>query len=265
MADTTNNQKMTSLQLFKKTVNSESVQSQFANALGEYKGLFTASLVDLYTNTSLNNCSPNEVICEALKAAVLRLPLSKSLGLAWVVPRKGKPVFQIGYVGYIQLAIRSGQYETINADVVYKGEYQGKDKLSGIHYLNGEKESDDIVGYFAYLKLKNGFYKSLFSTKEEITEHAKKFSPSFFSKNSVWKSDFDAMAKKTLITALLKKWGLLSIDIQTAFESDSDNQYLELDGSDNDDRKTLDVTGMQTDSNESSGGQEETDEDKPGF
>jgi recombination protein RecT len=264
MTDQKNNQGMTALQLFKKTVNSESVQAQFANALGESKNLFTASLIELYTNTSLSNCSPNEVICEALKAAVLRLPLSKSLGLAWVVPRKGKPVFQIGYIGYIQLAIRSGQYETINADVVYKGEFRGKEKMSGIYDIDGVKESDEIIGYFAYLKLKNGFYKALYSTKEEIIEHAKKFSPSFFAKNSVWKSDFDSMAKKTLITALLKKWGILSIDIQTAFENDSDNdQYSESDNENINDKKTLDISSMQEDNN--SEPEREEDEEQPGF
>jgi recombination protein RecT len=264
MTDPKNNQAMTSLQLFKKTVNSESVQAQFANALGESKNLFTASLIELYTNTPLGNCSPNEIICEALKAAVLKLPLSKSLGLAWVVPRKGKPVFQIGYIGYIQLAIRSGQYETINADVVYKGEFRGKEKMSGIYDLNGVKESDEIIGYFAYLKLKNGFYKALYSTKEEIIEHAKKFSPSFFAKNSVWKSDFDSMAKKTLITALLKKWGILSIDIQTAFENDSDDdQYSELDNENINDKKTLDISSMQGGNN--SEPEREEDEEQPGF
>jgi recombination protein RecT len=265
MTDQKNNQLTTPLQLFKKTVNSESVQAQFANALGESKNLFTASLIELYTNTSLSNCSPNEVICEALKAAVLKLPLSKSLGLAWIVPRKGKPVFQIGYIGYIQLAIRSGQYETINADVVYKGEYLKKDKLSGVYDLSGQKESDEIIGYFAYLKLKNGFFKSLYSTKEEIIEHAKKFSPSYFAKNSVWKSDFDAMAKKTLISALLRKWGILSIDIQTALESDSDDQYSESDNENTNDKKTLDITSMQDGNNSESEREEEQDEEQPGF
>lgn len=131
--------------LLKATINAPSVQEQFKNALGEHKDTFVASLIDLYTgDRSLQTCKPSVVIAEALRAATLRLPLNKALGFAYIVVYNNSvkqadgswvkvptPTFIPGYKGYIQLAMRTGQYRTINADVVYEGEVRKVNKLTG--------------------------------------------------------------------------------------------------------------------------------------
>lgn len=120
----------------------------------------------------------------------------------------------------IQLCMRTGEYKYINADVVYEGEYQGTDKLTGAVDLNGEKISDEIVGYFAYIETINGFKKTLYWSKEKVTAHAKKFSKSFNSKNSVWGSNFDAMALKTVLRNLISKYGIMSIEMCSALSAE---------------------------------------------
>lgn len=218
-----NDLKVQNVNLLKKALDADRVQQQFENALGDSKGLFIASLIDLYSGSSnLQECSPNDVICEALKAAVLKLPINKSLGMAWIVPYKKVATFQLGYKGYIQLAIRSGQYRFLNADVIYEGEFRSKDKLSGRFDFNGARVSDKITGYFAFFELMNGFNKTLYFTVDQVHEHAKKYSPSYSWKNSAWQTDFDSMALKTAIRILLSKWGILSVEMQNAYISDND-------------------------------------------
>lgn len=208
----------------KKVLSTPSVQEQFENALGENRRLFIASLIDIYSNDkNLQQCDPAALIREALKAAVLQLPLAKSLGLAWIVPYKGVPSFQIGYRGLTQLALRTGQYRYINADVVFEGELRGNDKLTGMIDLDGEKVSDKVVGYFAYLETLNGFKKAVYWTREQVTAHAKRFSPSFSFKDGVWQVYFDAMAIKTVLKALISRYGIMSIEMQQALELDSDD------------------------------------------
>jgi phage RecT family recombinase len=115
---------MNQVQNLKLTLAKASVQEQFKNALAHNAPLFIASLIDIYGgDTNLQKCQPSAVIMEALKAATLRLPINRSLGFAYIVPYGSKPEFQIGYKGYIQLAMRTGAYRYINADVVYEGEF----------------------------------------------------------------------------------------------------------------------------------------------
>ena len=214
----------------KTILGAESVQEQFQNALKENSGAFVASIIDLYSSDIyLQQCDPGKVVAEALKAATLKLPINKNLGFAYIVPYRDKgvqaPQFQIGYKGYIQLAMRTGQYKYLNAGVVYEGEYKSRDKLTGIVDLSGEKTSDTVVGYFAYMELINGFAKSVYWTIEEVTAHAKKFSKSYNSQSSAWKTNFDSMAIKTVIRNLLSKYGIMSIDMTTALTSDTDDEY----------------------------------------
>ena len=214
----------------KNVLGADSVKEQFQNALKENSGAFVASVIDLYSSDNyLQKCDPGKVVAEALKAATLKLPINKSLGFAYIVPYKDKgvqaPQFQIGYRGYIQLAMRTGQYRYLNADVVYEGEYRGKDKLTGTVDMSGEKTSDNVVGYFAYMELVNGFSKSVYWTLEEVTAHAKKFSKSYNSSSSAWKTNFDAMAIKTVVRNLLSKYGIMSIDMTTALTSDTDDEF----------------------------------------
>lgn len=223
-------------------LSAESVQEQFKNALGANSNSFVASVIDLYnTDKSLQTCDPNQVVMEALRAAVLKLPLNKSLGFAYVLSFKNKgvptPTFIIGYKGLIQLALRTGEYRHINADIVYEGEIKGRDKLTGAIDFTGERTSDKVMGYFAHIELLNGFQKTLYSEVNEIAKHAKKHAPSIkYSKNITvkslaslagkdptgigWTGDFDSMALKTVLRELLSKWGYLSIEMQSAIAKD---------------------------------------------
>jgi recombination protein RecT len=211
----------------KQVIQSPTVQEQFRNALGENSGMFVASLIDLYaSDTYLQKCEPGKVVMEALKAATLKLPINKSLGFAYVIPYKNKagqqePQFQMGYKGLIQLAMRTGQYRYINADKVLEGELKRHDKMTGEIEL-GEPTGSKVIGYFAMIETVNGFRKVIFWTRDQVEAHAKRFSKAYNSTHSPWKTDFDAMALKTLLKSLLGKYGIMSIEMANAFSKDSD-------------------------------------------
>jgi recombination protein RecT len=230
MENTNNGQQngqLTKIDSLKRMLEAPSVQEQFKNALADNSGPFVASVIDLFNGDNyLQGCEPKAVIMEALKAAVLKLPINKSLGFAYIVPYKSNnnllPQFQIGYKGLIQLAMRTGQYRIINADVVYEGEFRSRNKLTGEFDLRGEKKSENIIGYFAYIELLNGFSKTLYMTKEKVTQHAQKYSKAFNVANGPWKKEFDAMAIKTVLRNLLSHYGFLSVDMVTAIDTDPD-------------------------------------------
>ena len=234
--------------------NAESVQKQFHNALKGHKDVFIASIIDTYSGSKdLQECNPSEVIQEALRAAVLNLPLNKALGFAHLLVFKNRkrdengqfikvatPNLVIGYRGYIQLAMRTGAYLTINTDVVYKGEIKSRDKLTGYIDLSGEKESDEIIGYFAHFELLNGFKKTHYMTVREVAVHAKTHAPNLkFDKNITvdllvakantpaisgsqgWMGDFKSMALKTVLRQLLSKHGFLSVEMMSAIDGDT--------------------------------------------
>lgn len=223
------NNQLSRIDQMKNMINAPSVQDQFKNALAENSGSFVASLIDLYGGDSyLQNCEPKLVIMEALKAAVLKLPINKSLGFAYIVPYKKNnvqlPQFQIGYKGLIQLAMRTGQYRIINADEVYEGEYRTRNKLTGEFDLSGTAKSDVIIGYFAHIELLNGFSKTLYMTKEKVVAHAQKYSKSYNTDFSPWKTEFDAMAKKTVLRNLLSHYGFLSVEMMDGMaQEDADD------------------------------------------
>jgi len=207
----------------------QSVQEQFQSVLKENAGAFVASIIDLYnTDRTLQMCDPKNVVMEALKAASLKLPINKQLGFAWIVPYRDSktgqyiPTFQLGYKGYVQLCMRTGAYRYINADVIYEGELVKHDKLTGeIEIDPSKRTSDKKIGYFAFIETLNGFRKTLFMTVEEVTKHAQQYSKSYGSKNSVWATDFDAMALKTCLRLLLSKYGIMSVEMQRAYIEDS--------------------------------------------
>lgn len=248
------------IDLLKNMLSAPSVTEQFKNALNDNSGPFVASLIDLYNgDASLQKCEPKEVIMEALKAAVLKLPINKSLGFAWIVPynnyrtmpdgskqKVATPSFQIGYKGYIQLAMRTGQYKFINADMVYEGELKTVNKLTGEIDFTGKKTSDKVVGYFAYIEMINGFSKTHYASVEKIAKHAKTYSQSIkYDKNVTveslmasagvsnestvvgWKGNFDGMALKTVLSYLLSHFGYLSIDMIGAFDADKSQDSLQ--------------------------------------
>jgi len=207
----------------------QSVKEQFEAVLKENAGAFVASIIDLYnTDQTLQMCDPKNVVMEALKAASLKLPINKQLGFAWIVPYRDSktgqyiPTFQLGYKGYIQLCMRTGAYKYINADVVYEGELIKQDKLTGeIEIDPSKRTSDKKIGYFAFIETLNGFRKTLYMSVEEVTRHAQQYSKSYGNSNSVWATDFDAMALKTCLRLLLSKYGVMSVEMQRAYIEDS--------------------------------------------
>lgn len=221
----TANKAVTPVDSLKNVLNAPSVQEQFKNALKENASLFVASLIDLYnTDKYLQECKPQQVVVEALKAATLKLPINKALGFAYIVPFKNKgvptPTFILGYKGYIQLAMRTGFYKFLNADVVYEGEYKGKNKLTGEVDLSGEPISDKVVGYFAHMEMLNGFSKTVYWDHAKVLAHAKKYSKSYGNSTSAWHTNFDEMALKTVVRNLISKFGYLSVEMMNAVTDD---------------------------------------------
>lgn len=206
------------------------IQDQLKNACRGNENSFAASILDCYTgDQTLQRCNPKMVAIECLKAAILNLPLSRALGFAYVVVYAGKPTFTIGYKGLIQLAMRTGAYKCINAGAVYEGEFKGRNKLSGEVDVSGERTGDEVVGYFCYIEMLNGFSKTLYMGKKEVEDHGKKFSKAY--NNGPWKTNFDAMATKTVIRSLLSKYGMMTVEMQKAIvmENDAfDAEYREM-------------------------------------
>lgn len=219
------NTQITPVNQMKSLLSNKGMMQMFDNALKQNAGAFISSLIDLYNGDNcLQNCEPKDVAMEALKAATLNLPINKQLGFAYIVPYGKSPQFQIGYKGYIQLAMRTGQYENINAGAVYEGERIKQNRLAGTMEIAGDKTSDKEIGYFAYFKLINGFEKCLYMTKEEVENHAKKFSKSYSSKNSVWQTDFSSMATKTVLRLLLSKYGVMSTQMMDVIAHETDSE-----------------------------------------
>lgn len=202
-------------------IKTDFIQSQLKSACRGNENSFAASILDCYTgDATLQKCHPKMVAIECLKAAILNLPLSRALGFAYVVVYKGRPTFTIGYKGLIQLAMRTGAYRCINAGPVYDGEFKGRNKLSGDVDISGDRISDEVVGYFCYIEMLNGFSKTNYMTKKEAEDYGRKFSPAF--NNGPWKSNFDAMATKTVIRSLLSKYGMMTVEMQKAIVMESD-------------------------------------------
>ncbi|WP_415294092.1 recombinase RecT [Clostridium perfringens] len=199
-----------------------SIKKRFEGVLKEKAPQYMSSIVNLVnSDTNLQKCDGMSVIASCMVAATMDLPVDKNLGYAWVVPYGNRAQFQMGYKGYIQLALRTGQYKAINVVEIREGELVSWNPLTEeIEVDFSKRESDAVIGYAGYFKLINGFEKTVFWTKEEVNNHANKFSKTINSKNSVWKSNFDAMAKKTVLRNLLSKWGILSIEMQKAYTAD---------------------------------------------
>lgn len=207
-------------------LNNATMQQKFKNVLAENAGPFMASIIDLYGNDAyLQRCDPDAVVMKALEAATLKLPISKNLGFAYIIPYGNVPQFQIGYKGFIQLAQRTGQYKYINADVVYEGQTVHYDIISGMLQIEGEPKSDKAIGYFAYFKLLNGFEKAVYWTKARVEAHAKRYSQAYRSGKSdtPWINNFDAMALKTVLKNLITKYGVISIEFASVIEKDQDD------------------------------------------
>lgn len=287
---TTQNKKQ-QIVAFNNIVNNAYYQNQLQKLFGKNAGTFATSMMELYTsNGDLQQCDPKLVAAEAMRAAALHLPLSKALSRAYVVTFKDhgvpKPQFLIGYLGLLDLADRSGQYEIINADVVYKGELISKDKLSGLIDLSGQKESNEVVGYFAYFKLTSGRKQIIYMDVKQMCHYAKMYAPTLkFSKLTEedlyrmaqeqaengpkagaigWFGDFNNMAKKTVLRQLLKR-GPMSIEIQQAIANEEEYISAEVirDEENIAPRKTITANDMVDDADAEE--VEEEAQDKPNF
>lgn len=200
----------------------DSVQARFQRMLGKKSAGFISSVLTVVSqNKLLQNADMRTVLSSASIAASLDLPIIPSLGRAWIVPYKGAAQFQIGYLGLVELAQRSGLYETINVVTVYEGEIVKWNKFTE-ELTYGEPESDVAIGYCASFTLLNGFHKVVYWTKDAVIKHAQRFSKSYHSSSSPWQTDFDAMAMKTVLAYMLRHWGPLSIEMQTAMDKDKD-------------------------------------------
>lgn len=214
---------------FTAKLNGSHMSNYLLQTLGEKKGEFVANVTTLVSNNkNLQDCDANSIIFSALKATALDLPLDQNLGFAYVIPYNKQAQFQMGYKGFVQLAMRSGQFKTINVRDVREGEIVGEDFISGEMQFKRveDRESKPIVGYVAYFRLINGFEKMSYWTMKELELHAKKYSQTYSSSkdyvrnSSKWTTDFDGMAKKTALKLLLSKYAPLSIQMQSAIKAD---------------------------------------------
>lgn len=205
----------------------DSVQARFQRMLGKNTASFISSVITAVSQSkALQNVDMRTVLSAASIAASLNLSLS--LRRAWIVPYKGIAQFQMGYLGYVELAQRSGLYRFIAVNTVHKGELVKWNRFTE-EIVYGEAESDVAIGYSASFELLNGFRKVVYWTKDAVIKHAKRFSKSYNSTSSPWQTDFDAMAMKTVLAYTLSHWGPLSIEIQQAILEDTDVREKPLD------------------------------------
>lgn len=215
-------------------LNSENIKKYLEGVLKDRAGQFITSLASLSNLTpGLSKCDPKTLMYCGLKAASLNMPLDNNLGFAYAIPYGGSAQFQMGYKGYVQLAQRTGQYKRINVIDVRMGELKKWDAFT--EELEFEPIQDQdlrekavVIGYAGMFELVNGYRKISYWTRERVEKHAKRFSKTY--KNGPWQSDFDAMARKTVIKDLLSKWGPLSTEIMEAIKFDNSVIHKNADG-----------------------------------
>ncbi|MBE6596861.1 MAG: recombinase [Ruminococcaceae bacterium] len=217
----------------------DAVKDQINKVVGGKDGqrFISAIISAVNTTPALQECTNQSILSGALLGESLKLSPSPQLGHYYLVPfndkDKGKVAqFQLGYKGYIQLAIRSGQYKKLNVMAVKEGELEYFDPLNEDIKINlmvdkwDEREAAPTIGYYAFFELTNGFRKAIYWSKGQMESHAMKYSPGY--KRDIekgwnytfWSKDFDGMAYKTMLRQLISKWGIMSIELQNAFEGD---------------------------------------------
>ena len=200
---------------------------------------FMSSVISVANgNPQLRNAEPMSIIGAAMVAATMQLQVIPTLGQCYIIPYGKKAQFQVGYLGLLQLCQRSGQFKKILAAPVHEGEYVSGDEFDEEYVFDKkQKKSDKVIGYMAKFELLNGFTKVAYWDIEKVKAHATKFSQAFRAGfNSPWKSDFDAMAQKTVLKSILK-FAPKSIEMQNAVTFDqsvintntSDVQDLDID------------------------------------
>ena len=200
---------------------------------------FMSSVISVANgNPQLRKAEPMSIIGAAMVAATMQLQVIPTLGQCYIIPYGSKAQFQVGYLGLLQLCQRSGQFKKILAAPVHEGEYISGDEFDEDYVFDRkQRKSDKVIGYMAKFELLNGFTKVAYWDIEKVKSHATKFSQAFRAGfNSPWKSDFDAMAQKTVLKSILK-FAPKSIEMQNAVTFDqavintntSDVQDLDID------------------------------------
>ena len=224
-------------QTFSAFLATDAMKKKVNEMVGGEKGqqFVTAIISAVSANPQLAECDNASIVSAALVGQALNLSPSPQLGQFYMVPfndsKRGCKVaqFQIGYKGYIQLAIRSGQYKKLNVLAIKKGELKKYDPLNEeieVELIENEedREKEETIGYYAMFEYLNGFRKTLYWSKEKMEAHALKYSKGYRAKKgyTFWEKDFDGMAYKTMLRQLISKWGIMSIDLtmQKALESD---------------------------------------------
>ena len=228
-------------------------QTAIHNALNDAgrEKTFVSSIIAASTiNPVLQECTPKSVLSAALVGESLKLCPSPQMGHYYFVPyenkvkdrngrdvldENGRPIkqksaqFQMGYKGYIQLALRSGQYRRINVLSIKKGELKKWDPLTEeieVELIEDEdaREQTETIGYYAAFEYLNGFRKAMYWSRSKMERHALRYSKGYAAKKgyTFWEKDFDAMAYKTMLRQLISKWGIMTVDMQMAFEQDVD-------------------------------------------
>lgn len=217
----------------------DAVKNQINGVIGGKNGQrFISSIVSAVgNNPTLQECENSSIVSAALLGESLNLSPSPQLGQYYMVPFKDNKAgikvaqFQLGYKGYIQLAIRSGQYKKLNVLAIKKGELIRFDPLNEDIEVNliadeNEREKAETIGYYAMFEYTNGFKKAMYWSKEKMKAHAIKYSQGYAAdikkgtKWTLWSKDFDGMAYKTMLRQIISKWGIMSIDMQRAIDSD---------------------------------------------
>lgn len=247
---------------FSTAITSQTYQKLISNTLGDKKKAekYTAAIMSaVATNPALQDCDAASILSGSLLAESLNLSHSPQLGRYYLVPFKDKKSgttkaqFILGYKGYIELAVRSGQYKRINAMPIKESELISYDPFNDEIELRAiqdpdERENAKTIGYYAMFEYLNGFKKVLYWSKKQMIRHADRYSPAFsanatkgkypkvsfedyeagrYDKNdewlysSFWYKDFDGMACKTMLRQLISKWGIMSADMQTAVTADN--------------------------------------------
>lgn len=224
---------------FSAFMTSTGITNRVQSILGDEKTSkrFVSSIISAVSNNpQLKECDNATILSSALLGEALGLSPSSSLGKFYLVPFKDKErgmvaQFILGYKGYLELAMRSGQYKDINVMEIREGEYKGRNKENGkpmFEFIEDDdvRDSKKIIGYMASFTLLNGFTKTVYMTHKQMEEHALKYSNGYRAdkKNKTsytfWSKDFTSMAFKTLLRQLISRWGIMSIELQQAYDSD---------------------------------------------
>lgn len=241
-------------QLMNSILDGEKLRGRFNELLGNRSAQFVSSLVSMVNaDQNLQRAfyeTPMTVIQAGLKAAAFDLPIDQNLGYAYIVPFKNNKKdaegnwsskmeanFIIGWKGMHQLALRTGAYKTINVVDIREGELKSYNRLTeeaDIEFIEDDdlRESKPVIGYLGYYRLVNGAEKTIYMTVKQIENHEKKFRKGQYMGQG-WKNDFDAMARKTVYRKLIGKWGVMSIQYQSAQEGATLAQQMQEEYIDN--------------------------------